>query len=176
MQTLNCLEPWHGVVIAAVSLFLQASLLAALYCLFSRRLARHSERILKEVRSQDSRPSPDHHPSPATQEPKVTLAERSALVSDLHYRHGSDTSSDSSSSSSSSGSSPPSHQANKDMNYTQVVFPDPGGLKNETALDYENIKEAKDYVNVNPQIRKPNIWTFVNPDVSETVEYTQVAK
>ncbi|KAG8518088.1 Regulator of hemoglobinization and erythroid cell expansion protein, partial [Galemys pyrenaicus] len=138
----------------------------------------HSERILKEVRPQDSRPSPSLHPTPAAQELKATQAERSALVSDLHYRGGSDTSSESSSSSSSSGSSgssPPPGQATKDVHYTQVVFPSPGALKSESTLDYENMKEAKDYVNVNPQIRKPNMWTFVNPAVSESVEYTQVA-
>lgn len=63
----------------------------------------------------------------------------------------------------------------KHVNYTQVTFSDPGGLENDSALDYENMKEATDYVNVNPKSHKPNLWTFVNPAVSEQVEYTQVA-
>lgn len=62
----------------------------------------------------------------------------------------------------------------KDVNYTQVVFAAPGERRNDSVLDYENIKEATDYVNVNRKSHKPNIWTFVNPAVSEPVEYTQV--
>ncbi|XP_032322931.1 regulator of hemoglobinization and erythroid cell expansion protein isoform X2 [Camelus ferus] len=118
---------WHGVVMAAVSLILQACLLAAINYLLSRHI------------------------------------------------DDSDTSSNSSDSSDSSDSSPPTHQATKDVNYTQVVFSAPGGRRNDSALDYENIKETTDYVNVNPKSHKPNFWTFVNPAVSEPVEYTQVA-
>uniref|UniRef100_A0A8C0JWP4 Regulator of hemoglobinization and erythroid cell expansion n=1 Tax=Canis lupus dingo TaxID=286419 RepID=A0A8C0JWP4_CANLU len=88
---------------------------------------------------------------------------------------GSDTSSDSSNSSDNSDSSPQNCQATKDVNYTQVVFSTPGGLKNESALDYENLKETTDYVNVYPKSYKPNFWTFANPADSEPVEYTQVA-
>ncbi|XP_004685333.1 PREDICTED: uncharacterized protein C1orf186 homolog [Condylura cristata] len=163
------MELWHALVIAAVSVSLQAGLLVVIYYLLSRRLARHSENILKEVRPQDVMPSPADQPPPGAQ---VTQAERSTPESDLHYRHDSDTSSGSSSS---SGSSPPTCQGIKDMNYTHVVFPDPERLKTESTLDYENIKEDKDYVNMNPQICKPTVWTFVNPAVSEPVEYTQVA-
>uniref|UniRef100_A0A2K6GTQ0 Regulator of hemoglobinization and erythroid cell expansion n=1 Tax=Propithecus coquereli TaxID=379532 RepID=A0A2K6GTQ0_PROCO len=115
---------WHGLVIAVVSIVLQACLLAATNYLLSRRM------------------------------------------------DDSDTSSDSSDSSS---SSPLAHQAAKDVNYTQVVFSTPAGVKTESALDYENIKEGTDYVNVNPKSHTPNFWTFVNPAVSEPVEYTQVA-
>uniref|UniRef100_A0A452SBD1 Regulator of hemoglobinization and erythroid cell expansion n=1 Tax=Ursus americanus TaxID=9643 RepID=A0A452SBD1_URSAM len=115
---------WHGLVIAVVSLVLQACIFAAISYLLSRHM------------------------------------------------DDSDTSSDSSDSSDSSGSSSP---ATKDMNYTQVVFSTPGGLKNESALDYENIKETTDYVNVNPKSRKPNFWTSLNPADPEPVEYTQVA-
>ena len=68
-----------------------------------------------------------------------------------------------------------SPKATKDVNYTQVVFSAPGGLKTEPALDYENIKETTDYVNVNPKSHRPNFWTFVTPANSESVEYTQVA-
>uniref|UniRef100_A0A8D0W7T0 Regulator of hemoglobinization and erythroid cell expansion n=1 Tax=Sus scrofa TaxID=9823 RepID=A0A8D0W7T0_PIG len=114
---------WQGVVIAVVSLVLQACLLAAINYLLSRHM------------------------------------------------DDSDTSSDSSDS---SDSSPPTHQATKDVNYTQVIFSAPGGRRNESVLDYENIKETTDYVNVNPKSHKPNFWAFVNP-ASEPVEYTQVA-
>uniref|UniRef100_A0A8D0YH12 Regulator of hemoglobinization and erythroid cell expansion n=2 Tax=Sus scrofa TaxID=9823 RepID=A0A8D0YH12_PIG len=114
---------WQGVVIAVVSLVLQACLLAAINYLLSRHM------------------------------------------------DDSDTSSDSSDS---SDSSPPTHQATKDVNYTQVIFSAPGGRRNESVLDYENIKETTDYVNVNPKTHKPNFWAFVNP-ASEPVEYTQVA-
>lgn len=61
------------------------------------------------------------------------------------------------------------------MNYTQVVFSATGRLKNKSALDYENIKETTDYVNIDPQSHTYNSWTFVNPAVSEPVEYTEVA-
>uniref|UniRef100_A0AC11B9N4 Regulator of hemoglobinization and erythroid cell expansion n=1 Tax=Ovis aries TaxID=9940 RepID=A0AC11B9N4_SHEEP len=118
------MEVWHGVVIAVVSLILQACLLAVINYLLSRHM------------------------------------------------DDSDTSSDSSDS---SNSSPPTtSQVTKDVNYTQVVFTAPGERRNDSVLDYENIKEATDYVNVNRKSHKPNIWTFVNPAVSEPVEYTQV--
>ncbi|XP_012662052.1 uncharacterized protein C1orf186 homolog [Otolemur garnettii] len=115
---------WQGIVIAAVTLFLQTCLLTAINYLLSRHM------------------------------------------------DDSDTSSDSSDS---SDSSPPVHQATKDVSYTQVVFSAPGGLKNDSARDYENTKEATDYVNVNPKSYTTSFWTFANPSVSEPVEYTQVA-
>ncbi|XP_077011900.1 regulator of hemoglobinization and erythroid cell expansion protein [Tamandua tetradactyla] len=162
---------WHGLVIAAVSLFLQACLLAAISYRLSRHVANQSEQILKATRLQAPGPSPaSHHPS-ASKELKETGAERRTPVCDCRYRNDSDTSSDSSDS---SDNSPSTHQTSKDVNYTQVVFLAPGELKNESALDYENLKEATDYVNVNPKSRKPNLWTFVNPAASEPVEYTQV--
>ncbi|XP_037667840.1 regulator of hemoglobinization and erythroid cell expansion protein isoform X2 [Choloepus didactylus] len=159
---------WHGLVIAAVSLFLQACLLAAINYLLGRHLADKSEQMLKAARLQAPGLSPASHQPSAPKEVKETRAERSTPVCDPHYRHDSDTSSDSSDSSLST------HQTPKDVNYTQVVFSAPGGPKNESALDYENLKEATDYVNVNPKSHKPNFWTFVNPAVSEPVEYSQV--
>uniref|UniRef100_A0A8D2DW18 Regulator of hemoglobinization and erythroid cell expansion n=1 Tax=Sciurus vulgaris TaxID=55149 RepID=A0A8D2DW18_SCIVU len=80
---------------------------------------------------------------------------------------------DSNTSSDSSVSSailPSTFQAIKDVSYTPVVFSAP-----ESVLDYENIKEATDYVNVTPENHKPNFWTPVNAAFSEPVEYTQVA-
>ncbi|VTJ56070.1 Hypothetical predicted protein [Marmota monax] len=65
---------------------------------------------------------------------------------------------------------PSTFQAIKDVNYTPVVFSAP-----ESVLDYENIKEATDYVNVNPEKPKPKIWTSVNASFVDPVEYTQVA-
>lgn len=166
---------WHGLAIAVVSLILQACLLAVISYLLCRHMANKSEQILKEARPQALRPSPAQGPAAAAMEMKETRAERGAPVAEPCYRHDSDTSSDSSDSSVSSGSSSPTCQATKDTNYTKVVFPVPGGRKNESALDYENIKEATDYVNVNPKCHKPNSWTAVKPAVSEPVEYTQVA-
>nr|KAF6414200.1 regulator of hemoglobinization and erythroid cell expansion [Molossus molossus] len=118
---------WHGLVIAVVSLVLQACLLTAINYLLSRHMG------------------------------------------------DSDTSSESSYTSNRACSSPPTCQATKDVNYTQVVFSDTGGLETESALDYENVKEETDYVNVNPKSHKHNFWTFVNPALSEPVEYSQVA-
>uniref|UniRef100_A0A8C9CSF6 Regulator of hemoglobinization and erythroid cell expansion n=1 Tax=Phocoena sinus TaxID=42100 RepID=A0A8C9CSF6_PHOSS len=118
------MKVWHGIVIAVVSLVLQACLLAAINYLLSRHM------------------------------------------------DDSDTSSESSGS---SDSSPPTHQATKDVNYTQVAFSAPGRRRNDSVLDYENIKEATDYVNVKPKSHKPSFWTFVNPGVFEPVEYNQVA-
>lgn len=66
-------------------------------------------------------------------------------------------------------------KATKMVNYTQVVFPATGGLENESALDYEDIEDMTDYVNINPKSHKHNLWTFVNPAASEPVEYSQVA-
>ncbi|XP_025710944.1 regulator of hemoglobinization and erythroid cell expansion protein isoform X2 [Callorhinus ursinus] len=206
---------WHGLVIAVVSLVLQACLFAAISYLLSRHMAKESERILKGARLQAPRPSPAHHQLLAVKEETPGIP-----ASEPHYKQlgrrtrlpftqwkwllpqqdnspslltpprshcfpgknsfyfsldDSNTSSDSSDSSESSDSSSPACQATQDMNYTQVVFSTPGELKNESALDYANIKETTDYVNVNPKSCKPNFWTFVSPDDSELVEYTQVA-
>uniref|UniRef100_A0A2K6BRN8 Regulator of hemoglobinization and erythroid cell expansion n=2 Tax=Macaca nemestrina TaxID=9545 RepID=A0A2K6BRN8_MACNE len=117
------MKVWHGLVIAVVSLLLQACLLIVINYLLSRQI------------------------------------------------DGSDTSSDSSDS---SCSSPPACQDTKDVDYTQVIFSAPEELKNDSALDYENIKEITDYVNVNPESHKPNFWYFVNPALSEPAEYNQV--
>ncbi|XP_046932552.1 regulator of hemoglobinization and erythroid cell expansion protein isoform X1 [Lynx rufus] len=161
---------WHGLVIAVVSLILQTCLFAAINYLLSRHMASQSEQILKGARLQAPWSSrAQRQPCAATEET------RSAPVSAPRHRHDSDTSSDSSNSADVSGSLPPTCQATKDVNYTQVVFSAPGGLKTEPALDYENIKETTDYVNVNPKSHRPNFWTFVNPVNSESVEYTQVA-
>ncbi|XP_032733983.1 regulator of hemoglobinization and erythroid cell expansion protein [Lontra canadensis] len=164
---------WHGLVIAAVSLILQACLFAAFGYLLSRHMAKESERLLKGARLQAPNPSPAHHqPLPAKEETPSTS------VSEPRYRrerHGSGTSSGSSDSVDSSGSLSPACQAMKNMNYAQVVFSATKELKNESSLDYENIKETTDYVNVNPKSHKPNFWTFAKPADSEPVEYTQVA-
>uniref|UniRef100_A0A673T7I0 Regulator of hemoglobinization and erythroid cell expansion n=1 Tax=Suricata suricatta TaxID=37032 RepID=A0A673T7I0_SURSU len=109
----------------------------------------------------------------------VSLILQTCLFAAVNYllsrrMDDSDTSSDSANNSDVSGSSPVACQATKDVNYTQVVFSTPGGLKNKPALDYEDIKETTDYVNVNPKSHRPNFWTSVSPDDSESVEYTQV--
>ncbi|MBV98443.1 hypothetical protein ESR_10117, partial [Eschrichtius robustus] len=177
------MKVWHGVVIAVVSLVLQACLLAAVNYLLSRRMAKENERILKKARLQVPRPSPAHYCPPAAKEMKETRAERSTPVPEPRYLpwethqkknsfyftlDDSDTSSDSSDS---SDGSPPTHQATKDVNYTQVVFSAPGGRRNDSVLDYENIEEATDYINVKPKSHKPSFWTSVNPGVFEPVEY-----
>ncbi|XP_075396672.1 regulator of hemoglobinization and erythroid cell expansion protein [Tenrec ecaudatus] len=169
------MKVWHGLVIAAVSVFLQTCLLTALNYLLSRRRANESEPKVVTAKPPSPGPSPAHHClSVAKENPgNAEGTQRRSPVSDLHCRHDSDTSSDDSSDS--SDSSPSSHQAPRNVNYTQVIFPSSGGLKSESALDYENVKEATDYVNVNPQGHKGNIWTFVNHAASESVEYTQVA-
>ncbi|XP_007523222.1 regulator of hemoglobinization and erythroid cell expansion protein isoform X1 [Erinaceus europaeus] len=159
---------WHGLVIAAVSLCLQAFLLAAINYLLSRYMANETERMLKKFQPQpQSRSSLAHHRPPAAQERKE--AERGIPESEPHDRHDSDTSSGS------SDSSPPTCQAIKHVTYTEVVFSDLGELENESSLDYENIMENTDYVNASPKIHKSNFWTSVNPSVSKPVEYTQVA-
>uniref|UniRef100_F7IPR8 Regulator of hemoglobinization and erythroid cell expansion n=2 Tax=Callithrix jacchus TaxID=9483 RepID=F7IPR8_CALJA len=165
------MELWHGLVIAAVSLFLQACLLIAFSCLLSRHMAHQSEQILKATRLQVPRPSPVCHHPPAAKEME-TQTEMDALMSDPCFRHDSDTSLDSSDG---SCSSPPVCQATNHMDYTQVIFSAPGELKDDSALDYENIKEVTDYVNVKPKSHKPSFWNFVNPALSEPVEYSQVA-
>ncbi|EPQ19612.1 hypothetical protein D623_10018465 [Myotis brandtii] len=121
------MQLWHGLVIAFVSLVLQACLLAAIYYLLSRHM------------------------------------------DNCH------TSSESSDTSDSAGHSPPTGQATRNVNYTQVVFPATGRLENTSALDYEDIEDMTDYVNVDPKSHKHNFWTFVNPAASEPVEYSQVA-
>ncbi|XP_009439640.2 regulator of hemoglobinization and erythroid cell expansion protein isoform X2 [Pan troglodytes] len=166
------MEVWHGLVIAAVSLFLQACFLTAINYLLSRHMAHKSEQTLKAASLQVPRPSPGHHHPPAVKEMKETQTERDIPMSDSLYRHDSDTPSDSLDS---SCSSPPACQATEDVDYTQVVFSDPGELKNDSPLDYENIKEITDYVNVNPERHKPSFWYFVNPALSEPAEYDQVA-
>ncbi|XP_059998086.1 regulator of hemoglobinization and erythroid cell expansion protein [Lagenorhynchus albirostris] len=166
------MKVWHGIVIAVVSLVLQACLLAAVNYLLSRHMAKENERILKRAKHKVPRPSPAHCCPPAAKKTKEPRAERSTPMPKPHYPHDSDTSSDSSDS---SDSSPPTHQATKDVNYTQVDFSAPGRRRNDSVLDYENIKEATDYVNVKPKSHKPGFWTFVNTGVFEPVEYSQVA-
>ncbi|XP_024606861.1 regulator of hemoglobinization and erythroid cell expansion protein isoform X1 [Neophocaena asiaeorientalis asiaeorientalis] len=166
------MKVWHGIVIAVVCLVLQACLLAAVNYLLSRHMAKENEQILKRARLQVPRPSRAHYCPPAAKKTKEPRAERSTPVPKPRYSHDSDTSSESSGS---SDSSPPTHQATKDVNYTQVAFSAPGRRRNDSVLDYENIKEATDYVNVKPKSHKPSFWTFVNPGVFEPVEYNQVA-
>ncbi|XP_036923085.1 regulator of hemoglobinization and erythroid cell expansion protein [Sturnira hondurensis] len=165
---------WHGLMIAVVSLVLQTCLLAAINHLLSRHMAKKNEQLLKRARLQDARPSPAQHHSPAAQKME-TQAARSTPVSEPHCRNDSDTSSDSSGTSDSASSSPPTCQTTKDVNYTQVVFSATGGRKNKAALDYENVKETTDYINVNPRSHKHNFLTPVNPAVSKPVEYSVVA-
>ncbi|XP_066111250.1 regulator of hemoglobinization and erythroid cell expansion protein [Saccopteryx bilineata] len=163
---------WQGIVIAVVSLVLQACLLTAINYLLSRHMAKQNEELLKRAKLQG--PSPAHHHSPAAQEMTKPWAERGTPVLEPRYRHGIDTSTDSTNTSDNASSSSPTSQATKDVNYTQVVFSATGGLKNESSLDYEDIKEATDYVNINPKSHKHDFWAFVNPAVSEPGEYTQV--
>ncbi|XP_004641245.1 uncharacterized protein C1orf186 homolog [Octodon degus] len=167
----GAMELWHGIVIAVLSLVLQACLLTVAGYLLSLRIGRQNERMLKEARLQAQGPGPAPQPPSAAKETMETRTERSTPVSAPRYRRESSTSSDSSDS---TDSSPPTCQVATDVHYTQVVFSTSGGLNKEFALDYENIKEATDYVNVNPQSHKPNFWAFSNPTVSEPVEYTQV--
>lgn len=174
MSVTGAMELWHGIVIAVVSLVLQACLLTVTGYLLSLRIGQQSERMLKEARLQAHGSGPAPQPPPASKEITETWTERSTPVSAPCYRRESSTSSDSSDSSDSMDSSPPSCQVTTDVHYTQVVFSTPGGLNKDFALDYENMKEATDYVNVNPQSHKPNFWAFSNPTVSEPVEYTQV--
>ncbi|XP_036298215.1 regulator of hemoglobinization and erythroid cell expansion protein isoform X1 [Pipistrellus kuhlii] len=172
---------WHGLVIAMVSLVLQACLLAAIYYLLSRHMAKENEQLLRRSRLWAPKPSPARHRSPAAQETKEMKetkepeAERSTPAWEPRYRNNCNTSSESSDTSDSTGRSPPPCQAAKKVNYTQVVFPATGGLDNESALDYEDIEDMTDYVNINPKSHKHNLWTFVNPAASEPVEYSQVA-
>ncbi|KAM6217351.1 regulator of hemoglobinization and erythroid cell expansion protein [Rhynchocyon petersi] len=161
---------WHGLVIALVSLVLQSCFFAAVNYLISRHMANVSRQTLKAATAPDPGPTPAHQHPTSVEAIKTTPAERIIPVSDFRYRHGSDTSSDSSDS---SDSSPSRCQGPKDINYTQVVFAASGGRKKESALDYENMKEATDYVNVNPKSHKSNFWTFAD-HASESVEYTQV--
>ncbi|KAM5295194.1 regulator of hemoglobinization and erythroid cell expansion protein [Glossophaga mutica] len=152
---------WHGLVIAVVSFVLQACLLTTINYLLSRHMAKKNEQLLKRARfqdprPQDPRPSPIQHHSPAAQKMEAQ-AERSTPVSEPRHRNDSDTSSDSSDTSDSTSSSPPTCQTTKDVNYTQVVFSATGGRKNKSALYYENIKEATDYVNVDPRSHKHNV-------------------
>ncbi|XP_016071394.1 PREDICTED: uncharacterized protein C1orf186 homolog [Miniopterus natalensis] len=147
---------WHGLVIAIVSLVLQACLIAAINYLLSRYMAKENEQLLKRAWLQAPRPSHAHSHSPAAQEMKETQAERSTLVSEPRYRSESDTSSESSDASNRASSSLPPGQAYKDVNYTQVVFSAAGDLKRESFSDYENMKEGTDYVNINPRSHKHN--------------------
>uniref|UniRef100_H0WK66 Regulator of hemoglobinization and erythroid cell expansion n=1 Tax=Otolemur garnettii TaxID=30611 RepID=H0WK66_OTOGA len=167
---------WQGIVIAAVTLFLQTCLLTAINYLLSRHMGFSSKESLTCSIHPSIHPSTnphEHHPLVFLSQDSGSPAGLSFLCpSDFIFSDDSDTSSDSSDS---SDSSPPVHQATKDVSYTQVVFSAPGGLKNDSARDYENTKEATDYVNVNPKSYTTSFWTFANPSVSEPVEYTQVA-
>lgn len=124
------LKLWHGLVIAVVSLILQACLFAIINYLLSRHLAKENEQLLKRARLRVLRPNPAHRHSPAAQEMKETPAERGTPVSEPRCRDDSETSSDISDTSDNYSSSPPTGQATKDVNYTQVVFSATGRQKN----------------------------------------------
>ncbi|XP_036298216.1 regulator of hemoglobinization and erythroid cell expansion protein isoform X2 [Pipistrellus kuhlii] len=104
---------WHGLVIAMVSLVLQACLLAAIYYLLSRHMAKENEQLLRRSRLWAPKPSPARHRSPAAQETKEMKetkepeAERSTPAWEPRYRNNCNTSSESSDTSDSTGRSPP---------------------------------------------------------------------
>ncbi|XP_036200823.1 regulator of hemoglobinization and erythroid cell expansion protein isoform X1 [Myotis myotis] len=106
------MQLWHGLVIAFVSLVLQACLLTAIYYLLSRHMAKENEQLLRRSRLWAPRPSPAHHCSPAAQETKEmeTGAESSTPARESHYRNNCHTSSESSDTSDSTGHSPPTCQ------------------------------------------------------------------
>ncbi|XP_059531495.1 regulator of hemoglobinization and erythroid cell expansion protein isoform X2 [Myotis daubentonii] len=106
------MQLWHGLVIAFVSLVLQACLLAAIYYLLSRHMAKENEQLLRRSRLWAPRPSPAHHCSPAAQETKETEtgAESSTPARGSRYRNNCHTSSESSDTSNSVGHLPPTCQ------------------------------------------------------------------
>ncbi|XP_048214202.1 regulator of hemoglobinization and erythroid cell expansion protein [Perognathus longimembris pacificus] len=163
------MELWHGIVVATVSLFLQAGLLLAITHLLTRHIAYQSERILKETRLQAQWPRSAHHYPPAAKETKEIWTGQDTPGPAPCFKRDSRISSDS------LDIVPPTCQDTKGVNYTQVVFSANGGQKKDPAWDYEDIKEATDYVNVNPQGHKPSFWTVLKPAVSDPVEYTKVA-
>ncbi|KAM4860795.1 regulator of hemoglobinization and erythroid cell expansion protein [Thomomys bottae] len=167
------MELWHGFIIAAVSFFLQTCILLIITYLLTRHLgfqeAYQSEQILKETRLQAQQTRSAYYHVTAAKKTKETGTGPDTPVSSPCFKRDSYTSSDS------LESSPPIRQDSKDVNYTQVVFSANGEGNKDSSRDYEDIKEAEDYVNVYPKGHKPNFWTIMKPAISEPVEYTKVA-
>ncbi|XP_020858842.1 regulator of hemoglobinization and erythroid cell expansion protein [Phascolarctos cinereus] len=167
---------WHIILIEVISLLLQAILLLILYILLHRQIANYHGQMVKAASIQAQTQAPKkpegNYDLPAL---KKTGSTRNAPGPALSYRD--DSGSDSDSSSHSSERYPPASNRNalNDMNYSTLVFPAPASRTTLSLEDYENIKAAGDYVNVDPKNCTNNAWNFSNSFSSEPVEYTEVA-
>ncbi|XP_074076520.1 regulator of hemoglobinization and erythroid cell expansion protein [Macrotis lagotis] len=186
-------ELWHVILIEVMGLFLQAILLLVLYILLCRQIANYYEQMVKTVSAQiqvQTQVQTQTQIQGQTQAPKRSEGNNDAPVSKkreskrsapgpvLSYRDDNDSDSDSSSDSSDSSESYPTASTSKapqDINYSSLVFPVTGCRKPLSPEDYENIKAAGDYVNVNPKEHKNYAWNFDYSFSSEKVEYTEVA-
>ncbi|XP_027726706.1 regulator of hemoglobinization and erythroid cell expansion protein [Vombatus ursinus] len=173
------LRLWHVILIEVIALLLQAVLLLILYILLRRQIANYYCQTVKAVSVQAQTQAPKkpegNHDLSAL---KKTGSKRNVPGPALSYKDDSGSDSDSSShSSDSSERYPPAsnRKALNDMNYSTLVFPASVSRMTLSLDDYENIKAAGDYVNVDPKNRMNNAWNFSNSFSSEPVEYTEVA-
>ncbi|XP_068930448.1 regulator of hemoglobinization and erythroid cell expansion protein [Petaurus breviceps papuanus] len=171
---------WNIILIEVIAFLLQAVLLLILYFLLCRKIANHYSQMMKAASTQGQAQAqapkkPEGNCDPPASE--RTGSKRNVASPALTYRDDSGSDSDSSSDSSdSSESCPPvsTSKAPKDMNYSTLVFPATVSRKILSPEDYENIKAAGDYVNVDPKKHMSNAWDF-NCSFPEPVEYTEVA-
>ncbi|XP_043859087.1 regulator of hemoglobinization and erythroid cell expansion protein [Dromiciops gliroides] len=175
MASMN-VELWHIILIEVTAFLLQAALLLVLYILLRRQIANHCGQMVKAISAQVQAPKkPEgNNDTPALEK---TGSKRNVPGPALSYRDANGSDSDSSSDSSDSSESYPpasTSKALKEINYSTLVFPATGCRKTLSPEDYENIKAAGDYVNVDPKKCKINAWNF-NCSFSEPVEYTEVA-
>ncbi|XP_036611425.1 regulator of hemoglobinization and erythroid cell expansion protein [Trichosurus vulpecula] len=177
------LSLWHIILTEVIAFLLQAVLLLILYILLRRQIANYYGQMVKvasaqaQAQAQAQAPKkPEGNCDPPALEKRKS--KRNVPGPALACRDDSDSDSDSSSDSSDSSESyPPASisEAPKDMNYSTLVFPPTVSQKLLSPADYENIKAAGDYVNVNPKNCTNNAWNFNCSFSSEPVEYTEVA-
>ncbi|XP_039768588.1 regulator of hemoglobinization and erythroid cell expansion protein [Ornithorhynchus anatinus] len=168
----NC-SLWPSVGIGAVTIVVHATLLIVFYISLRKQIA--NKPSCSQSRSQSKKAAGSTTPAPSIPEKIPSPPREDGTVIPLqtpNYAGDSDTSSDSSDS---SDGPCQGTQAPKSANYSTLVFPPPGGQDKMVAEDYENLREGRDYINVDPKKQKHDFWTFTNPAISESVEYTEVS-
>ncbi|XP_038604658.1 regulator of hemoglobinization and erythroid cell expansion protein [Tachyglossus aculeatus] len=168
----NC-NLWTSIGIGAVTILVHATLLIVFYISLRKQIA--NKPSCARSRSQSRRAACSTAPAPSMPEKISSVPREDGTVIPVqapNYAGDSDTSSDSSDS---SDGPCQGTQGPKSVNYSTLVFPPTGGHNKMVAEDYENLREGRDYINVDPKKRKHDFWTFTNPAISESVEYTEVS-
>ncbi|XP_019402081.1 PREDICTED: uncharacterized protein C1orf186 homolog [Crocodylus porosus] len=159
----DCTVWWQSIAISGVTFIFYILPLIGFYIMLSRKIDKHS--CHNEARSSGS--------TEAKQEPLQTPPAAAGDAPRVTYEDDSETSSETSED---SDSSPPARQgptSQEGVNYTTLLFAATGRGTGSSG-DYENMKTATDYVNVDPKKQKVDFWVCSSPTTSKSIEYTEV--